>query len=170
MIKQALILCGGKGQRLKPITDEIPKPLVNIDGEPILSYQLKYLENHGITNFLIATGYKSKAIESYLNKSFDYLNIKTVNSGDVDIMSRIIDCMPYLDDKLLICYGDTLADININALNKFHNEHSGKVTISSFQLQSQFGIIKSTENNLVLEFLEKPKLDAWINIGYFIIT
>jgi len=168
MIKQALILCGGKGERLKPLTNSIPKPLVIIDNEPILSHQIKYLFNKGINNFVIATGYKSELIEDYIKKSFNNLNIKIVNSGIVDIMRRIQDCKTYLYDEFLVCYGDTLTDIDISDLYTFHNNHKGEVTVSTYQLQSQFGIIKSNRKGLVQEFLEKPKLDVWINIGYFI--
>ena len=90
-IKQALILCGGKGERLRPITKKIPKPLVEINNEPILSYQLKFLKKQGIENFIIATGYKSKLIEDYLDKNFKSYNIKVNNSGNVNIMKRITD-------------------------------------------------------------------------------
>ena len=76
---QALILCGGKGERLKPITEKIPKPLAILDNEPILGHQLIYLQSQGIKDFIIATGYKSKLIEDYIAKSFNYLNIKIVN-------------------------------------------------------------------------------------------
>ena len=167
-LNQALILCGGKGERLKPITDSIPKPLVIIDKEPILGHQIKYLEKKGIKDFVIATGYKSRLIKDYLNRSFTQLKFKIVDSGNVDIMLRIHDCKTYLNDEFLVCYGDTLADIDISNLYKFHNNHDGKATVSTYQLQSQFGIIKTNRSGLVMEFLEKPKLDAWINIGYFI--
>ncbi len=167
-LEQALILWGGKGERLKPITDSIPKPLVKINHEPLLSYQIIYLEKRGINNFVIATGYKSKLIKDYIKQNFNHLEINIVDSGDVDIMQRIYDCMIYLNEEFLLCYGDTLADIDIYELYNFHKKHKGKVTVSTYQLISQFGIIKTDKNDLVIEFLEKPKLDIWINIGYFI--
>jgi len=167
-LNQAIILCGGKGERLRPITNKIPKPLVPINNIPILSHQIKFLIKKGINNFILTTGYKSEMIEDYIDKSFKDINIKIINSGDVDIINRLYDSNDYLKSKFLVCYGDTLADININELNKFHQEHNGKATISTYSLQSQFGIIKSN-NDMVIEFLEKPKLDVWINIGYFIL-
>tara|TARA_Y100000590_G_scaffold346139_1_gene396258 strand:- start:20503 stop:21120 length:618 start_codon:yes stop_codon:yes gene_type:complete len=150
------------------MTDSIPKPLVKIASIPMLGHQINYLDKHGIKNIILATGYKSKKIENYVNDSFNHLNIKIVNSGIVDIMVRIYDCKPYLNDEFLVCYGDTLANINISELYNFHNSHSGKSTVSTYQLESQFGIIKSNNIGLVQDFLEKPKLDEWINIGYFI--
>jgi glucose-1-phosphate cytidylyltransferase len=167
-LEQALILCGGKGERLKPITDSIPKPLVKINGIPLLGYQINYLEKRGIRKFVIATGYKSHLINTYIKENYSHLEVNIVDSGDVDIMKRIYDCMMALSEEFLLCYGDTLADINIYDLYNFHKNHNGKVTVSTHQLTSQFGIVKMDENNLVVEFLEKPKLDVWINIGYFI--
>ncbi len=167
-LNQALILCGGKGKRLKPITDDIPKPLVKINNESLLSHQLKYLNEQGIDNFVVATGYKSELIENYLNEKFYDFNIEIYNSGEVGIMNRIYDCLPSLNNNFLLCYGDTLANVNIKQLFKFHQKHNGDITVSSYQLRSQFGILKSNKKNLVLKFLEKPKLDAWINIGYFV--
>ena len=168
-IDQALILCGGKGERLQPITKKIPKPLVEINNETILSYQLKFLKKQGIKNFIIATGYKSQLIKEYLDKNFKSYNIKVYNSGNVNIMKRIIDVKALLNDKFLLCYGDTLANIDLKLLSKFHFNHKGSATMSIYQLQSQFGIVKTNHDDLAIEFQEKPKLDAWINIGYFIL-
>ena len=167
-IEQALILCGGRGERLKPITESIPKPLVKINGTPLLGYQINYLEKRGIKKFVIATGYKSQLINTYIKNKYSHLDVNIIDSGDVDIMKRIYDCIMILSEEFLLCYGDTLADIDIDDLYKFHKNHNGKVTVSTYQLTSQFGIVKMDENDLVVEFLEKPKLDAWINIGYFI--
>ena len=167
-LKQALILCGGKGQRLRPITNSIPKPLVPINKIPILCHQIEYLQKEGISDFILATGYKSEMIEAFILESFKDIKIRVVNSGDVDIYNRIYDCKKYLKNKFLLCYGDTLADINILELNKFYSKKMSRGIITIYQLQSQFGIIKSNDD-LVYEYLEKPKLDAWINIGYFIL-
>ena len=165
---QALILCGGKGERLRPLTNKIPKPLINIGAKPILNHQINYLSKNGIDNFLIATGYKSELVEEFINQKFNHLNIRIVNHGDVDIYERIKKSINFLDDHFLVCYGDTLANIDIQKLKKFHSKHSGSVTVSSFQLKSQFGILETNKKNQVLSFLEQPLLDAWINIGYFV--
>ena len=85
MIKQVLILCGGKGERLKPITKTLPKPLAKIHNKPILGHQITYLQNQGICEFILATGYKSELIEEYISYSYHNLNVRFVNSGDVDM-------------------------------------------------------------------------------------
>ena len=105
------------------------------------------MKRQAITRFIIATGYKSELIENYLDSNFQSSNIKVANSGEVGIMERIVNCKALLDDKFLLCYGDTLANVDINRLTNFHNAHTGSTTISCFQLQSQFGIVKSTFDN-----------------------
>jgi len=165
---KVLILCGGRGERLKPLTDGIPKPLVHIKGKPILYYLISYFKKHSITNFIIAAGYKSEMINNYLIENYNNINIEFVDSGDVDIISRIIDCKNYIINEFILCYGDTLADIDLPKLYNFHYSHLGKVTVSSYRQRSQFGILSSTNSGMVTSFKEKPLLDAWINIGYFI--
>ena len=130
----------------------------------------KYLKNQGITDFILATGYKSELIEEYVDNYFNNLNIKIINSGDVDIMIRLKKCTPYITNDCLICYGDTLANVDINALYNFHIKNNSKITVTSYQLESQFGILDIDSNGLVFRFREKPKLDAWINIGYIVIN
>ena len=170
MIKQALILCGGKGERLKPITKKIPKPLAEINNKPLLGHQINYLKNQGINKFILATGYKAELIEEYILSNYSNLNIEISNSGDVDIMQRIINCKNYLDNNFLVCYGDTLANIDINMLFKFHSKHVSSATVTSYQIQSQFGTLNIDKNGEVIKFLEKPLLDVWINIGFFMLN
>jgi len=169
-ISQAIILCGGKGERLMPITKKIPKPLAKIGGDTILGHQLKYLNNQGITDFILTTGYKSELIDEYVKNNFNNLNIITIDSGDVDILVRLKKCIPYVSDDFLVCYGDTLANIDLSALYNFHLKNNSKITVTSYQLESQFGILDIDSKGLVSRFREKPKLDAWINIGYLIIN
>ena len=144
MIKNthAIILCGGKGERLRPLTDFTPKPLIKIDDKPILGHQINFLQKNGIDKITIATGYKSDLIEEFIFNNFKDLHIKTVNSGDVDILDRIKLSTISIDNEFLVCYGDTLADVKINELLDFHFYHGGDATITCYQLRSQFGILE----------------------------
>ncbi len=166
---KALILCGGKGERLKPLTESLPKPLVPINGKPILSYILAHLKSYNINDIIVATGYKSEKIESYLSSSeyTDQYNIKIVNSGDVDIIQRIRDSLSYINEDFILVYGDTLSNVNIKNLIKFHQSEKSKVTVTLWPMRSPFGILELDENNYVDSYQEKPVLDKWINIGYF---
>jgi len=165
-----ILLCGGKGERLRPLTLEIPKPMVLIKGQPILWYILKQLEKYPINDIFITVGYKSFVIKEYFNKNFKNLRIKIIDDGDVDIIERVksvIKISP--NDDLLILYGDTISDINLDDLVAFSEKDKMRNTITVWPLSTDFGVVEFDENMKVIEFKEKPKLNKWINIGYFIL-
>jgi len=162
-----LILCGGKGERLSPLTDKIPKPLIPIDGTPILTHLISYLELFGFRKFIMAAGYKSEKIFEYFEHHHKNLEIKIIDSGDVDIIKRIQDAAPLISGDFIMCYGDTLADVNMMKLIQFHRKHKAGITITSYPLQSPFGILEMGRSGQIQTFVEKPILDKWINIGYF---
>ena len=166
-----IVLCGGKGERLKPLTDDTPKPLIKINNESILFRILKHLIYFKLNNFIIATGYKSHKIEQFIKKKKEFSNIKVLYTGeDVDIITRIKKCLPYCKDNILICYGDTLLDININKLINFYLLNINKIIITAFNLKTNFGILKILSSNTVVKFLEKPKLNLWINVGFIMLN
>ena len=164
-----IILCGGKGERLKPLTLEIPKPMVPVKGNPILWYILKQLERYGMQKITVAVGYKSSIIKKYFKENFSHLKISIVDDGDVDIIKRIksvVNLNP--DEDVLILYGDTISDVDIDKLFSFSENHKKPGTLTVWPLSTDFGIVEMNEKNEIIEFKEKPKLDKWINIGYFI--
>ena len=164
---KTLLLCGGEGTRLHPLTKKIPKPLVKIKNKTIIDHIIEHLYKSGLKDFLICSGYKSSMIGRHFSK-FKLIDAKIINSGKVDILQRILDCKSMINNEFMVCYGDTIADVNIEKLYAFHNSHPGIATICSYQLKQNFGIIKKNDKNLVVSFNEKPKYPGSINIGYFI--
>ena len=164
---EVIILCGGKGQRLRPITESIPKPMVEIKEKPILSYILDYLSNSGIKNFHIASGYKSEIVHSYLNERYENLKINLVDSGDVDIIERIKDCGRNIGGDFLVLYGDTISDVDIKELIRSHSKGKMLATMTVWPMRSQFGLVNFDSNGKVTSFLEKPVLDKFMNIRFF---
>ena len=162
-----VILCGGKGERLYPLTVDIPKPLIEIKGKPILGYIIEHLEKYHIYNIIIAAGYKAEKIEEYFNNHHQGLNIKIVSSGNVDIIKRIQYAGKYINGDFLVLYGDTLSDVNIDELIKYHETKKQNITMTAWPLVSPFGLVEITPEGKVISFKEKPILDKWINIGYF---
>lgn len=163
-----LILCGGRGERLKPITNKIPKPLIKIDGREILGYILNHLKSYEIKNSLILTGYKSDQINKFIKKKFKN-NVNCFYTGqNVDLIKRIKKSLANLEKYILICYGDTLVDISVDNLIKYHNKLDKLPTMSIFETKTNFGVVKFNSKNIVTNFLEKPNLNLWINVGYFI--
>lgn len=164
-----LILCGGKGLRLRPLTEKLPKPLIKIKNKSILENIIDYFKKYKVENFIIASGYKHKMIDSFINTKYRNLQIKTLYSGvNSDIIIRLRKLSRYSKKNLLVCYGDTLIDINLNKYINFYQSNKKKITVASYQLDSSFGIFDIKNNDQVIDFREKPSLNIWFNVGYFI--
>ena len=163
----ALVLCGGKGERLRPLTESIPKPLVHLKGRPILSYLLDHIGKFGIADVVIAAGFQAEKIHEFFANHHRDLNVTIVDSGDVDIIERIKACAPLIQGDFFLMYGDTLADVDLCRLQEFHFAHDAKATITLYPLKSQFGLATLDRDGYITSFREKPTLDQWINIGNF---
>ena len=105
-----------------------------------------------------------------MKNKFNSLNYKIVDSGNVDILARIKGCLQYIKGDFLLCYGDTISDINFSKLNQYHFVDPSSVTVSSFPISIPFGVMNLDKNSYVNSFTEKPTLDSVINIGYFYFT
>ncbi len=164
-----LILCGGKGLRLRPLTKELPKPLIKIKNKTILENIIDYLKKNGVNDIIIASGYKHQIINKFIKRKYKNSKIKTLYSGvNSDIVHRIKKLSKYSKKYLLVCYGDTLIDINLNKYIRFYLSNKNKVTVASFQLESSFGIFDIIKKNQIINFREKPSLNIWFNVGFFI--
>jgi glucose-1-phosphate cytidylyltransferase len=166
-----MILCGGKGERLKPLTNNLPKPLIKIKKKEILSHIIDHIKFFGLRDIFITSGYKHQMIKKFFSRKHKNCNIKIIQSGvNSDIIKRIQSVIKHSKENLLICYGDTLADININQLYKFHINSKYPVTLSSYEMVSNFGILEMDNKNKVKKYNEKPSLNMWFNIGYIILN
>ena len=163
----AVILCGGKGMRLRPLTNDIPKPLVEINNKPILYYIINHLLKYNIKDFVIATGYKSGMIKKFMENNFSNIKYRIIDSGDVDILKRIKDCVEYINNDFILCYGDTISNIDIKKLIDFHKIQSESVTITSYPITIPFGVMMLNKEKVVESFDEKPRLQHVMNIGYY---
>ena len=165
-----VILCGGKGLRLRPLTRDIPKPLIKIDNKPILEYILNQFIKYKFEKYKIATGYKSNKIKEFMKNSFTGLDYDIINSGDSDIITRIRDCIKDIDNDFILSYGDTISNINLKKLINYHHKNPATVTVTSFPITIPFGVMGVNKDNYVTSFIEKPVLESVMNIGYFYFT
>lgn len=167
---QVIILAGGKGTRAYPYTDYLPKPMMPVDGKPILVQIMRLFAAQGHTEFILSVGHRKDVILDYFcNKNFDW-DIKIVDTGaETDTAGRIFHCRNLLRDRFLATYGDGICDVPISRLLDFHAGHSGLATLTSVPLQSQYGTVDYGEDGRVRGFQEKPRLKThWINAGFFV--
>ena len=165
----AILLCGGKGERLKPFTDSLPKAMVRLNGEPLLSHLLRSLSASGIKRFVICVGYKAEAIEEYVNTRREpEWQVFCVDSGEASMTRRIEDARAHLIGPALICYGDTLANVNLKALRQEHEASGALATLTVYPMRSPFGVVAFDAKRRINSFTEKPSLPYWINIGFLL--
>ena len=160
---KAIILAGGRGKRLRPITDYVPKPLIPIRNIPIIEWQIKYLKKFGISEVIICSGYKTKMIENYLNNkklgikiTFSIENKPLGTGGAIKKAGKKI-----MDKSFLVINGDIITNIDLKKMMKKEN------TIASIQLRTKFGILQ-TDQNKIIKFDEKKEIvDLWMNAGIY---
>lgn len=165
----AVLLVGGKGERLRPFTETMPKALVPLNGRPLLYHLLKALSLAGVSRFVLCVGYKAEAIEQFVcDEAEPSWHITCVNSGDVSMTDRLLDARVHVPGPALLCYGDTLANVDLAALRNEHQASGALVTLTTYPLYSPFGIVEFDDTRRVSGFAEKPRLPYWINIGYML--
>ncbi len=166
---QVVILCGGKGTRLSEFTEALPKPLVQIGNKPILHHLMDLYSGFGHRDFILLIGYKGDKIREYFKNSKEF-NIQFVDSGeDANKAQRLLDAKKLIkDDTFLMSYGDDLTDADINSLIEFHKKSKKIVTLTAVPLLSPFGIIEISRNDEVTSFREKPRLNHWMNGGFYV--
>jgi len=160
---KAIILAGGRGRRLRPITDYVPKPLIPINNIPIIEWQIKYLKKFDISEVIICSGYKTKMIENYLKKkklgikiNFSIENKPLGTGGAIKKAGKKIK-----DKSFIVINGDTITNIDLKKLIKKEN------SIASIQLQTKFGIVQ-TDKNKIIKFDEKKEItNLWMNAGIY---
>jgi glucose-1-phosphate cytidylyltransferase len=167
-----VILCGGRGTRLREHTQEIPKPLVEIGGLPILWHVIQLYAIHGFERFLLATGYKGELIERFAQDASwpDRVVVECVDTGlDTPTGGRI----KLLEERLVgesFCatYADGLARVDLAELLAFHRDHGKLATMTVVRPLLQFGVTElDPRDGSVLGFREKPRSEHWINGGFF---
>lgn len=191
---KAIILAGGLGTRMREETEFRPKPMVEVGGRPVLWHIMKNLAHFGINDFIVATGYKSDMIKEYFLNYEARNNDFTIELGRRDSLQfhdahdeahwsvtlaytgeatmtggRVFRAAKYLDGgPFLVTYGDGLADVDIAALRAFHTQSNCLATVTTVRPFSRFGVMDVDDNGRVISFREKPQLEGWINVGFFI--
>lgn len=171
----AIILAGGFGTRLKGVVDDIPKPMADINGFPLLKYLLDYLIEFNVKKVVLAVGYKYTVIVDYFKNKYKTMDIVySIEDEPLGTGGAIKKAFSYINSKdAIVLNGDSFFNININELIKFHNGKNTKITLSSKKMYNfdRYGVIEVDANNEVIKFIEKkPVLEGLINCGMYIIN
>jgi len=161
---KVIILAGGRGKRLRPITDKIPKPLILINKKPLIERTIKYLKKYGMTEIIISSGYKSNLIEKFLKKkkNFDCEITFSTEKTPLGTGGAIKKALRYVDEEsFLVLNGDIVTNIDLKKILKKPN------TIAANELKTKFGTM-DIKNNKILKFSEKKDVtNVWMNPGIY---
>lgn len=162
-----IVMCGGRGHRLGKLTDEIPKPLIELDGKTILEWKLEHYETQSYENFILCVGYQGDKIRNHLRGKFK--NARIHDSGvNVGILRRLKDIKDKMSPISVVTYGDTFATIDIGNLLDKHASNKTLITLVVAPIKNPFGIVNWTNNYDITSFEEKPILNHFI--GYFVLN
>ncbi len=166
-----VILCGGRGTRLREQTESVPKALVEIGGRPILWHVIGIYAAQGFERFLLATGYLGEMVEEFVAAK-DWpgkVAIECVDTGlDTPTGGRIAQLGERLGGGTFCAtYADGVADIDLDALLEFHREQGALGTVTVVQPHLQWGVAEIGGDGRVEGFIEKPRSSHWINGGFF---
>jgi glucose-1-phosphate cytidylyltransferase len=187
-----IILCGGKGTRLREETSVKPKPMVEIGGRPVLWHIMSIYSRFGHKDFILPLGYKGEVIKQYFHgynmRNSDFTvelrtgtltthpghvedwrvtlcdtGQETLKGGRIKRVARHID-----SPRFMVTYGDGLADIDLHALLAFHEAAGTIGTFTGVRMPSRFGTVRTDEAGRILSWEEKPLLNEYINCGFFV--
>ena len=167
---KVVLLAGGLGTRISEYTKTIPKPMIKINGKPLLFHIMHYYASHGFKNFYIALGYKGEIIKNFFNKKFLDWNINLIETGKNTMTGgRLKRLTKHIgNETFLMTYGDGLSNVNLKSLIKFHRKNKKLVTLTAVRPPARFGALK-LQGQHVSYFKEKSRLDeGWINGGFFV--
>lgn len=161
MIKEAVILCGGKGKRLGKVGENLPKAMIPVNGKPILDYQIEWLKRYGVNNIVLACCYKFEALKEHLKDSVKY----AVEKEPLGTAGAIRNALKHIKGEEFFALNvDDITDINLKELSELG---SNAVCLARFRCPA--GVAK-IEGGFIKEFLEKPLLDIWVSCGVYILN
>ena len=168
---KVVILAGGLGTRLSEYTKYIPKPMIDVNGKPLIYHVMKTYAKSGFKEFIIASGYKGHIIKKYFQKKIHNWNISVIDTGKNTMTGgRVKRLKKYIgNETFMLTYGDGISNVNIKKLLSFHFKNKKIATLTAVRPPARFGAIK-LKGNKITYFKEKSKLDeGWINGGFFVL-
>jgi mannose-1-phosphate guanylyltransferase len=157
---QAVILVGGEGTRLRPLTDTVPKAVMPLAGRPFLSYMIDWLGRHGVVEAVLACGFKADRVHEVLGEGYDGVRLRYVEEPEPRGTAGAIKfAAEQLPDRFLALNGDVLTDLDLTALISFHQQQESRATLGLYSVDDPtgYGLVRTGSDGVIEEFLEKPE-------------
>lgn len=172
---QAIILAGGRGERLRPYTEDRPKPMVEVLGVPILAYQMHWLQTQGVTDVVMACGYRHEVIRDYFGTGekwgihIDYA-VEQQPLGRGGAIRQAYGRLEGAPDLVLATNGDVITNLRLASVITQHRESGTLATVVLTPYVSTYGLVEINADDRVIAFHEKPTLPYWINAGIYVLS
>jgi NDP-sugar pyrophosphorylase family protein len=167
-----LIMAGGRGKRLMPLTKLTPKPMIKVNGKPMLEWIIKRFTDQGFKDFTISLGYLGEQIEAYFGDGSEFVcNIKYVKESAPRGTAGALSLLPAQNEPLIVINGDVLASVNYKDLLRFHRNHGALATVgaATHRVEVPFGVLNVKDYRLqAIE--EKPAYDYPIAAGIYVFS
>ena len=172
MIKEAIILAGGLGTRLRSVVSDVPKCMAPVNGIPFINFIITYLQKEGVDRFIFSLGYKSEIMIDYVNKTFPDLDKEfVIEDSPLGTGGAIkLACSKAKNTDVLILNGDTLFNINLKELSEFHRNKKADFTVALKEMRnfSRYGSVEIDKNFAIKAFHEKTYCEkGFINGGVY---
>ena len=169
---KAVILAGGMGKRLRPLTDTIPKPMVPVAGKPVLQWQMDWLRAVGVDEFILCIGHlRQKVMEHFGDGSSSGIRVRyVIETEPLGTGGALKNAEPYFpkDESFFTLNGDVLSDLDLSVVLRQRESQGAIGALSLVPLPSPYGTVVTDDKDRVIQFLEKPRLrDHWINAGVY---
>jgi mannose-1-phosphate guanylyltransferase len=174
---KAVVLVGGEGTRLRPLTYITVKAMVPVLNKPFIEYIIRHLSHHDISEIILAIGYKPDRITEYFTdeSKLGTKLVYSIETGPMGTAGAVKNAEPYIDDVFFALNGDVFTDLDFTDMLRFHKNKGAKVTIALTPVEdpSRFGVVEIDSRQRVTRFVEKPKREQaasnMINAGVYII-
>ncbi len=169
----ALTIAGGRGERLRPLTDNRPKPMVEINNNPIIAYQIDWMRSQGVTDVVFLCGYKGEMIQDYFGDGSEYgitahYSFEESPLGRGGAIKRGLSQVPADTKNVLVTNGDIITNQPLAPIAELHASSGAMGTMMLVPYPSQYGVVESNDQGVVTQFIEKGSLPFWINAGVYL--
>ena len=169
---KAVILAGGLGTRLRPLTNKKPKPMLPLGKKPLLEYLIEWIKKNGVKEIVLCVSYLHKMIEDYFEdgQKFGVKIEYAISSKPLSTAGQLKTAQKFIDDTFVCVYGDSIFDFSLKNMIAEHKEKKSFITMGLYEHKTsiKYGVVDTKNNGKVLAWNEKPEIKSKINMGCYV--